>query len=338
MKKTTLYIPCCDRDITLAFGLLESIKSSQWGADIFSHIIVMPDNIHSNRQLINLMIKHYGVTILNKEDINDPFLHQLYGGWGYSKLIPFFISPTDKFLVLDADTVFINEPIEPLNLIQDWEVVVDTNPNKPSSYFYDVDKYETINKFSFSIPKKPIFFLSGYLWGTRGSLPKPLLIKALNLQKTVPCIMYPGDQGVLNLCFNHLLAIGKLKLIDTPMQILSEQLEQEAIELYQSSTKNFSFSFTLLQLLKKHRNQGKHILHYEGPWKPYFWSGKRRVAPFMNNFRYLSYKRMNQSLLGSQRLAMAFDDFLPFKKLATKNLLLHPDRLMSAFYFLNPNH
>ncbi len=51
-----------------------------------------------------------GVQVIRRADVSDPWLRaNSFGGFGYSKLVPFWEGPFDHFLYLDADCVVLGD-------------------------------------------------------------------------------------------------------------------------------------------------------------------------------------------------------------------------------------
>lgn len=335
MDAITAYIPCTDRDISLCAGLLESISYYNLRPSIFRNIVIMPDRVRSGKNILAALSKEYNVAIFDPSTISDPFLRSIYGGWGYSKILPFFLSLTKKFVVLDSDTSFLSKPSgEILVAASRQDVLVDLNPGRDPNYFYDAANARLLGRYNFTSIPSPTFFLSGYLWGTRDIIPLRMLRQAIEMQRREPSFMYPGDQGILNLCLNELNAKSMISLAAMPLQILSEELEKLACSIHSFHRGDFSLSKACQIALSRQVMSGVHLIHYEGPWKPYFWSRKRFVDGSLNFFRLRSYKRIKRHVCFSCIAAMAYDDFLPFWKIAVKYLSASPCAYTNVLRFL----
>jgi len=91
----------------------------------------------------------YNPIILRKDNINDEFLKENSFGWGITRMIAFWESPFDSFLLLDADTNVWGD-IRKLCDLNKYDVVID----KPL-YKYDE---ESINKWFFNTSKINHYF------------------------------------------------------------------------------------------------------------------------------------------------------------------------------------
>jgi hypothetical protein len=127
-------------------------------------------------------------------------------GWGIPKLLAFFQTDYERFLLLDADTVLVSDP-NPVSLA-DAEFIVDPyeDGDRPSDFrqwaragIFDLDLITTYDpRFSLS---DVVFFNSGQIFGTAGLLPLDATLNTLgHWQRQTG--LFSADQGILNYLFN----------------------------------------------------------------------------------------------------------------------------------------
>ncbi len=145
-------------------------------------------------------------------------------GWGYSKLEPLFLPKRSKFLVLDADTVFLGPVLDKLNTI-DADFIVDDETPTPEDVkrlYFDLPALQAIDPTFVACGRN---FNSGQWVGTSGLLERSdfelVLEWSLPPKQTHPEAFMGGDQGILNYVVEKCANSGKITLARTDMMLWS---------------------------------------------------------------------------------------------------------------------
>jgi hypothetical protein len=134
-------------------------------------------------------------------------------GWGFVKLEPLFGRSSEKFLVLDSDTVLTGQVLDiwsesPASFLVDDEEQSEADTKR---LYYDWEKVRKIDPNA----RPPRFvFNSGQWFGTAGVLTRadfaPWVEWTIPRRLRYPEHFMPGDQGILNYVLNQKAAIDGL--------------------------------------------------------------------------------------------------------------------------------
>jgi hypothetical protein len=146
-------------------------------------------------------------------------------GWGFVKLEPLFGPPGERFLVVDADTVFCGPVLATLagcegDLLVDCE---DQSEADTRRLYYDWQEVGAVHPAA----RPPVFvFNSGQWFGTAGVLKREHFSAYVNWSSMPPNLHHPnlfknGEQGVLNYVLNQLvqcegLIVDRRKIMHWP--------------------------------------------------------------------------------------------------------------------------
>lgn len=323
-----IFVPCYSRDLYLAAATLHSIR-------MFSghhlKVVLIPDHLQHN-PFLQLIADHYDAAILQAEDLQDPLLRDLHGGWGFSKLIPFFDSSADNFLCVDADCIVLGDLRLIARQLQRYAFVSDLNRLVPS----DDKHFFELNNDLAPIPERrlPLLrrrFVSGIFAGRPGILNPQHLRELLAMSRSEPSPLFPGDQGILNYWAvarrpDHItwlsqhMQVYAISLL-TPSAIRSPQ-EQLCLDLF-SIAEETQFKSVVLE-----RRLQPFVLHYAGGSKPFVGVGNAPPPPMMNRFRRWSNEFLKRRCLQSRRLQILIDDIWATNGLPVKHLVRDPSRIM----------
>lgn len=282
-----IVIPCFQGDIHFVRALCCSIR--YFVGDVPICLIV--DGDFSTKDLEN----NYGVLTLKREDITNIKLREKSFGYGLTKMVVFWESPFEKFLLIDGDTLCwgnILKLVEELHY--DFDFIVDRADCPPSldyinKFYFDVEQLKKIDpQFQW---ENRNYFNSGVIYGTRGRLDLDEYLYHLDrhidgtnsstFTQNNSFLFKPGEMGFLNYIFFKLADLGKIKLQQFKLQIMVNDYI-------------FEYKQPDFKLLPKEReniidkNVEPIVLHWAGQ-KPFFLFDKTYSCP-MNLFREKYYQ------------------------------------------------
>ena len=127
MEDFGVIIACCDQDYLFTKGCCASIR--YFLGDV--PICLLIDGTFS----VSPLEKVYGVRVINHDSVSEPLLRKRSFGWGKSHMIPFWESPWQNFLVMDADTIIWGDVLKLANF-EDFDFIID----QPCQDYSDADK------------------------------------------------------------------------------------------------------------------------------------------------------------------------------------------------------
>jgi hypothetical protein len=202
-----VYVAASSRDTRLARICIASIRF--FYPDISIRLLT-GDRLP--RALLRQLRKHWGVELVDLQPGNY--------GWGLMKLEVLFGRPGERFLIVDADTVFTGLVLD-LATDTDAPFVVDdeTLPDVDlKRLYYDWDKMRAIDPRA--RPARGAFN-SGQWFGTSGLLTRgdfePLVAFDLPRVLRYPAMFMGGDQGVLNFVLLAKEAEGAIQVARRPL-------------------------------------------------------------------------------------------------------------------------
>ena len=168
------------------------------------------------------------LTVIRRENIDDPWLRQHSFGWGITKMLAFFYAPFEYFLYLDSDTVLwgnICNRIDPTA----YHYIADT-PNHPqekdisteevSTWFFDPEFVEN------TFPEFPWqqycnqFMCPGVFFGSCHTFTLAEYKEILELKIKNPYSLHFGDMGFHNLMVFKKFHENQLKLGFADFQVI----------------------------------------------------------------------------------------------------------------------
>ncbi|MGB0562230.1 MAG: hypothetical protein ACPGVO_10550 [Spirulinaceae cyanobacterium] len=212
-----IIIACCDQDYLFAKGCCASIR--HFLGDVPIALII--DGTFSVEPLQRL----YGVQVLNHDTVQDPFLRQHSFGWGKTKMIAFWESPWQHFLVLDADTNVWGNILRYANFEQYDVIIDDPQCSYPEAdieeYFFDIATIEThFPDFNWRAHRED-YFCTGTFFASRGIFPLTDYQEILAFTAAHPQSFKYGEMGFLNFMFCRAADAGQIRLNKVDFQLLA---------------------------------------------------------------------------------------------------------------------
>ena len=202
-----VYIAVHRKDLRLARICLASVR--QWYPEL--PIYLLKDEVHGPFSTCELEERW---NVGTWPTGNMPF------GWGFVKLEPLFAEERVRYLMLDADTVFVGRVIEALEKF-DADFVVQEEVQPPSDIpglYFDVRKLPAVLKRNFPMPR--FTFNSGQYVATGGLLCRQDFSQLVHWTHPRRIrhrdVFNQGDQGVLNYVVLTKLEAGEITVDRTP--------------------------------------------------------------------------------------------------------------------------
>jgi lipopolysaccharide biosynthesis glycosyltransferase len=235
MRIDKVYINTHRYDQILTKICIGSIR--YWYPDI--PIVLIID--HSNGLVqTKKMIEKWNISILNTG--------QQHYGWGFGKFEPLFLKNSEKFLVLDADTVVNGKVLDKIDNVE-ADFIVDKEVQAPEDFktlYYDP---EEIHKLFPGFTYPGYSFNSGQWIGT-GNIFTKEHFDDLIIWDPSPRLKYPqyfkqADQGILNLLIHMMERDRKITVEKLPLMIWPERGDADFIELDSITEKKSNFPFII---------------------------------------------------------------------------------------------
>lgn len=242
-------------------------------------------------------------------------LEQKTFGSPLSKLFVNFLSPSQKYLVIDSDIIFLGKVLEKLEEY-DHDFIVDkcTIPDNTTTWFkntyYSAKRIKQID---------PDFVYPGYVFNggqvvvTTGVIKKEEILPFINVKEkitTKDTETYSNfDQGIYNYLLPKLENKGRITLGATSFMIWGEKTYVSAVKMH--------------DVLNKKSNP--YLVHWAGTMKPIL----RKVdggellqyfeQQYYSKIPFGFFKRCNLMLKREMRWGVIYDTFRYLRKLSRKN-------------------
>jgi hypothetical protein len=222
-----IIICCCRFDSFFAQGCVASVR--HFYPDV--PVTLFTDDTFDTRGIE----RGLGISVLRREDIQDPFLRQTNTGWGLPKMTPFWEGPYERFLYLDADTIVWGDVIARHLQGDDWDFVADVGDveGRPWTPGVGTDAWLRKEYFNPEVMEQalpdfdwrryaPWFFCTGTFAARRGAFDLEDYKRLLHLRETVPGLFPVGEMPLLNTLIFRAHQRGTIRLRRTPMQMLCD--------------------------------------------------------------------------------------------------------------------
>lgn len=297
-----IYIATYSGDLKYCLGTIQSVRESIGDIPITLLIdgkLTPPKWLHRDRKL----------NLIFTRDIESPLDKNLFTGWGYSKILPFFHGPYDSFLVLDADTIVIGNILQHIDTSCDFYA----SAYKPDHTYTDDDirnaffKIEVMGKMIGPRWREftPHFFLSGVFFSRKGLITYDEFVTAYEENRQNGDFLFPGDQGLLNYILMK-KSYNRLNIGSTFFHFLSSYYHDDP-KLAARLEKPLS------AFREPARSEHPLVVHWGGNTKPYFTNYTYKPKG-MTHFRLRYLRSLGFSRLRGY-LAIAKQDFLDSVKL-----------------------
>jgi lipopolysaccharide biosynthesis glycosyltransferase len=249
-----IVIVCAEKDFALAKGCIASVRYFMPQVDICLLIDGYPE-------LGNIQ-ETYNCTIIQKHNVKDPFLRTNSFGWGITKMIAFWESPFDHFLLLDADTCVWG------NLAQgvEWEsydMVIDQphysfDDKAINTWFFDTKRLRDIDPLFQPELYSRNYFCTGVFFSRKQVFDLEWYKELIELSKKEPNLFKYGEMGMLNYMIFRSVQDEKINVKNEYIQhICPDYDKRETRKLFPIQNK------------KPKVNGRPMAIHYNGNRKPY---------------------------------------------------------------------
>jgi hypothetical protein len=272
-------IICCTSDYPFAQGCLASVRTFMPGVPI---CLLVDGTVDTSAEE-----SLEGVSVLRREGVQSEALRKKSFGWAVSKMVAFWESPFERFLLLDADTCVWGDVRAELKWDPDEDMVIDQ-----PLYRFDGPAIDTylfsrtgISKFDpeFDVERyADRYFCPGVLAARRGIFDLDWYLQLLDLSQRGDTVLrrkarfwlkdfrhllnksiletpgFFGDMGLLNYMIFKSIAQGRLKVASRPIQHLTPDFSRA------ETARRFSIVDGIPQVSERR------VLHFCGAWcKPY---------------------------------------------------------------------
>ncbi|MBP0016008.1 MAG: hypothetical protein J7647_00435 [Cyanobacteria bacterium SBLK] len=225
MQDFGIIIACCFQDYLFAKGCCHSIR--HFLGDV--PICLLVDGTFSTDSLEKI----YQVRSIDRTTVKNDVLRQRSFGWGTTKMIAFWESPWQNFLVLDADTNVWGNVLRFADF-ENFDAVIDDPQCSYSNedinqYFFDIEGIEKhFPEFDWH-KHRTQYFCTGTFFGTRDMFALEEYIEILDFVEKHPDIFKYGEMGFLNFMLCRAADTSKIRLGHANFQILAPDYGKESL-------------------------------------------------------------------------------------------------------------
>ena len=224
MKDFGVIVVCCKSDYWSAKACCASIRHFMGDAPI---CLLIDGGFN-----VDGLKKQYGVQVINYDNVSNPMLKQRSFGYGITKMIAFWESPFEYFLLLDADIIVWGDMRKHADF-QHYDLIID----RPAYGYSEAD----VNKWFFDTKKLEQHFphfdwrdrpyvCTGVTLAKRGLFDLSEYAKLLDMKLENPDIFHYGEMGFLNLMMFAGADAGKFRLGQEDIQIIVQDYDQQALK------------------------------------------------------------------------------------------------------------
>lgn len=273
-------IVCSEKDFFLAEGCLASVKYFMPDVEVCLLIDGNPD--------YKKVQQKYNCKIIQKKDVANDYLRENSFGWGITKMISFWESPFDKFLLLDADTCIWGDLRKKISWNNN-DMIIDQpqyqyDEKSINTWFFDTQKLYQIDPAFDPIKFSGRYFCTGMMFSKKNIFPVEWYKQLLEAAKVDPSLFINlGEMGMLNYMIFKSVSKGKLNVLSVPLQHICADYSKK------HTKQTFPFK------KKKPYVIDEYVIHYVGDWKPYMTNQISYHEP-MTFFRKEFHKKVNPEL------------------------------------------
>jgi hypothetical protein len=241
----------------------------------------------------------YRAAVLHRQNVASPFLRDRSFGYGFTKMIAFWESPYDHFLLIDADTIVIGDvrqhaDFSAADMIVDLELVPAT-PDRLRDLYFDPDGIpQVFPRFDWH---QYHVFNTGAIFAKKGIFDVDHYRDILEISERNPGLFKRGEQGLLNYLAISYAASSRLRLMQRQIQLFVGYVPRNKIDNL------VHFSRTSISL----RERQALVLHYAG-FRPYTFATDVHTEP-MTFFRR-QYRRDRFSSLRKLDAPIKIEEYL----------------------------
>lgn len=272
MEDFGIIVICCDQDYALAKGTCASIRYFLGDVPICL-LVDGPLNVDD-------MKRAYNVKVINADNMKYDVLRKRSFGWGTTRMIAFWESPFERFLIIDSDVVVWGNVLQHANF-DDYDIIIDQpcygyTQEMVQEYFFNLPVFEK-DYPGFEWRERP-FVCPAVLFAKRDVFDLDEYIKILDYVDQKPGIFKYGDMGFINYMMFKGDEEGKLRLGSADIQYIVKDFPLEDVK------KRFPMSVDKPVVSE---NDGT-VIHWAGP-KPTLSTNKTYADP-MTFFRRKAIK------------------------------------------------
>jgi len=293
MEDFGIIVACCYQDYLFAKGCCASIR--HFLGDV--PICLLVDGTFSTSSLEQA----YGVRVLNRHKVSNELLRTRSFGWGKTKMIAFWESPWQHFLVLDADTNVWGNVLKYADF-KNYAAIIDKprygySDEMVCEFFFEISGLEKyFPDFNWQAHRND-YFCTGTFFGTRGMFSLEEYIDILDFVEKHPGIFKYGEMGFLNFMLFRAADAGKIRLGQVPMQLIVPDFEREELKK----------RFPLEEMGPVVQNDEATVIHWCGP-KPRL--STSQVYPEPMSFCRRQFVHSERGYMGATAdLWLKFEDY-----------------------------
>lgn len=293
MEDFGVIVACCDQDYLFAKGCCASIR--HFLGDV--PICLLVDGTFS----VSDLEKAYNVRVINHLNVKHQVLRQRSFGWGKTKMVAFWESPWQNFLVLDADTIVWGNLLKFANF-EKFDFIID----RPCYEYSD----EAVAEFFFDLPGieqhypnfpwqkyRNNYFCTGCFFAKRDVFNLDDYIAILDFVEKYPKVFKYGEMGFLNFMIFRGVNEGKIRLGQEDWQFLVPDFPLEALQ------KRFPMTAAGPEV----QGEDATVIHWCGP-KPMLASSQVYAEPMSFCRRKFQQDAWGKSGLSAE-LSLQVEDF-----------------------------
>lgn len=206
MQKFGVIVTCSARDLMFAKGCCASIR--YFMDDVPLCLLADGD------MPLEPLVETYKARVIKKSNVRNPLLRDRSFGFGITKMVAFWESPFEEFLLIDADTCVWGDMREHL-LLNEYDVIIDIpcysySLADISKWFFDV---QSMTKYDpgFRYKNRP-YVCTGVIFSRRGIFDIEEYKNILDFMEEHPGVFLLGEMGFLNYLFFKYLDEGRIRL------------------------------------------------------------------------------------------------------------------------------
>lgn len=233
MSSFGVIICTCRFDFFLAKACVASVRRSMGDVPI---TLFMDDDVNATA-----LAKLYNLNLMYRSQLQDEFLRNHNRGWGLPKISLFWVSPYERFLYLDCDTIVWGD-VAKAYLHGDWDMVVDPGDSVTRPWVQGVATEAWTNKEYFNsqlmeetfpqFPWRkyiPSYFCTGCYAARRGAFSLDEYKSLVATMKQTPKLFPIGEMGFLNYMVFNAVEQGWLRLAQRPLQLMCDYTNMQSL-------------------------------------------------------------------------------------------------------------
>jgi hypothetical protein len=215
MEGFGVIVVCTKKDYLFAKGCCASVR--HFMGDVPLCLLVHGDFDYHK------LASTYKASVINYNTIQSPLLKARSFGWGVTKMIAFWESPFEHFLLLDADTCLWGDMTKYAEELNTYDVIVDKpgysyTEDEVSHWFIDVKRIKEI--YPDFHPAEHPYVCTGIIFSKKNIFTIDEYMEMLDLAEKNPGLFFPGEMGFFNFMIYYAKEKGRLKVGNEDVQYL----------------------------------------------------------------------------------------------------------------------